>query len=145
MTETECVMDLLGGRKVFNGRGPSTTMQLRERVRAGLPYRSLESIRVRLNLPLSEAAAVLGVPLRTLARRRHRRRLDARESDRLYRWARIAGHDVGALGTDQKAAAWLRRPNRALSGEAPLALLDTDIGARQVEDVLGRIERGVVG
>jgi hypothetical protein len=35
--------------------------------------------------------------------------------------------------------------HRALNGEAPLQLLDTDVGARQVEDVLGRLEYGMVG
>jgi putative toxin-antitoxin system antitoxin component (TIGR02293 family) len=113
-------------------------------VRTGLPYQSLESIRERLNLSLPEAAVVLHVPLRTLARRRQGRKLDADESDRLYRLARIAAQAVGVLGTDEKAAMWLRRPNRALNGEAPLSLLDTDLGARQIEDVLGRIEHGVV-
>ncbi len=58
--------------------------------------------------------------------------------------ARIAAQAVGVLGTDEKAATWLRRSNRALNGEVPLALLDTDLGARQIEDVLGRIEHGVV-
>ena len=42
------------------------------------------------------------------------------------------------------AARWLRRPNRALNGELPIDLLDTDVGARQIEDVLGRIAHGVV-
>ena len=145
MTATEYVIEALGGPKVFKGRTAPTATELRHRVRTGLPYQSLESIRERLNLTLPEAAVVLHVPLRTLARRRHGRRLDADESDRLYRLARIAAQAVGVLGTDERAAMWLRRPNRALNGEVPLALLDTDLGARQIEDVLGRIEHGVVG
>lgn len=144
MTATEYVIEALGGPKVFKGRRAPTATELRDRVRTGLPYQSLESIRERLNLTLPEAAVVLHVPLRTLARRRHGRKLDADESDRLYRLARIAAQAVGVLGTDEKAAMWLRRPNRALNGEVPLALLDTDLGARQIEDVLGRIEHGVV-
>ena len=145
MTATEYVIAALGGPKVFKGRTRPTATELRDRVRTGLPYQSLESIRERLKLSLPEAAVVLHVPLRTLARRRQERRLDAGESDRLYRLARIAAHAVSVLGTDDKAATWLRRPNRALDHEPPLALLDTDVGARQVEDVLGRIEHGVIG
>ena len=45
---------------------------------------------------------------------------------------------------EDKASTWLRRPNRALNNERPLRLLDTDVGARQVEDILGRIAHGVV-
>lgn len=145
MTATEYVIDVLGGTKVFKGRTLPNPTELRIRVRTGLPYQSLESIRGRLGLSLPEAAILLHVPLRTLARRRHDRKLDAGESDRLYRLARVAAHAVAALGTEAKAATWLRRPNRALNGEAPLALLDTDLGARQIEDVLGRLEHGVVG
>ena len=144
MTAAEYVIDVLGGPKVFKGRTLPNATELRDRVRTGLPYQSLESIRDRLNLSLPEAAIVLHVPLRTLARRRHGRKLGADESDRLYRLARIAGQAVAVLGTEEKAATWLRRANRALNGEVPLGLLDTDLGARQIEDVLGRIEHGVV-
>ena len=144
MTATEYVIDVLGGPKVFKGRTLPNATELRDRVRTGLPYQSLESIRERLNLSLPEAAILLHVPLRTLARRRHGRKLDADESDRLYRLARIAGQAVAVLGTEEKAATWLRRANRALNGEVPLGLLDTDLGARQIEDVLGRIGHGVV-
>ena len=144
MTSREYVIEALGGPKVFKGRTAPTATELRDRVRTGLPYQSLESIRERLKLSLPEAAVVLNVLLRTLARRRHGRKLDAGESDRLYRLARIAGQAVAVLGTNEKAAAWLRRPNRSLNGELPLALMDTDLGARQIEDVLGRIQHGVV-
>jgi putative toxin-antitoxin system antitoxin component (TIGR02293 family) len=144
VTATEYVIEALGGAKVFKGRTAPTATELRDRVRTGLPYQSLESMSERLNLSLPEAAIVLNVPLRTLARRRHGRRLAADESDRLYRLARIAAQAVAVLGSEEKAALWLRRPNRAVNGEVPLALLDTDLGVRQIEDVLGRIEHGVV-
>ena len=144
MTSSEYVIDVLGGPKVFKGRAVPTPAELRDRVRTGLPYVALESVLERLNLTLGEAATVLQVPLRTLARRRHERRLDADESDRLYRLARVAAHAVSVLGSEDHAATWLRRPNRALNGEVPVALLDTDLGARQVEDPLGRLEHGVI-
>ena len=145
MTATEYVVDVLGGPRVFKGRAIPTSAEWRVRIKSGLPYRSLESVRERFHLSLPETAAVLHVPLRTLARRRLGRKLDAHESDRLYRLARIAAHAVVVFGTDEKAATWLRRPNRALNHEAPIQILDTDEGARQVDDVLGRIEYGVVG
>ena len=50
---------------------------------------------------------------------------------------------VEMLGNPDKAVEWLRTPNRALGGELPLDRLDTDLGARDVEDVLGRIAYGV--
>jgi putative toxin-antitoxin system antitoxin component (TIGR02293 family) len=118
---------------------------VRERIKQGLPYRSLESLRERLRLSVPEAANVLHMPARTMARRRQSRKLDPVESDRLYRIARVAGQAVSVFGTEEKATTWLQRPNRALGGELPIRLLDTDVGARQVEDILGRIEHGIVG
>ena len=66
-----------------------------------------------------------------------------KESDRLSHLARVTIMAMQILGTQEKAKQWLERPNRALGGEVPLHLLDTDIGARQVEAVLGRIDYGI--
>src|SRR5713226_10713820 len=144
MTATEYVLDVLGGASVFKGRTIPTSTELRERIKRGLPYRSLESVRERLRLSVSEAASALHMPPRTLARRRQSRKLDADESDRLYRIARVAAQAYGVFGEEDKVATWLARPNRALNGEVPIHLLDTDVGAQQVEDILGRIEHGGV-
>jgi putative toxin-antitoxin system antitoxin component (TIGR02293 family) len=144
MTTTEYVLDVLGGATVFKGGTVPSSTELHRRIKRGLPYRSLESVRERLGLSVPETASVLHMPPRTLARRRQTRKLDADESDRLYRIARVAAQAFGVFGTEEKAATWLRRPNRALNGEVPIRLLDTDVGARQIEDILGRIEHGVV-
>ncbi len=144
MTATEYVVDVLGGASVFKGPVVPTSTELRERIRRGLPYRSLESVRERLRLSVAETASVLHMPPRTLARRRQTRKLDGDESDRLYRIARVAAQAFVVFGAEDKAATWLRRPNRALNGELPIDLLDTDVGARQIEDILGRIEHGGV-
>ena len=145
MTAMEYVVEALGGTGVFRGANEPTPDELRERINQGLPYRSFESVRERLQLTMPEAATVLRMPARTLARRKQARRLDADESDRLYRLVRVAAHAMAVFGSEDKVAAWLRRPNRALNGEMPVALLDTDLGVRQVEDVLGRLEYGLVG
>jgi putative toxin-antitoxin system antitoxin component (TIGR02293 family) len=116
---------------------------LRRRVRAGLPYRSVETVAERFDLRREELSELLAVPQRTLARRKRERRLEPDESDRLFRLARLATRGVGVLGSADKVARWLKAPNRALGGRAPLALCDTDLGVRQVEEILGRIEHGV--
>jgi putative toxin-antitoxin system antitoxin component (TIGR02293 family) len=144
MTATEYLIDVLGGASVFKGGAAPTSTELRERIKKGLPYRSLESVRERLQLSVPEAVSMLHMPARTLARRKQTRKLDADESDRLYRIARVAAQAFAVFGAEDKASTWLRRPNRALSGELPIDLLDTDVGARQIEDILGRIEHGVV-
>ena len=65
------------------------------------------------------------------------------ESDRTVRMARVYANAVEMIGDQEKAIGWLSTPNRALGGEMPLDQLDTDTGARMVEDILGRIAYGV--
>ena len=65
-------------------------------------------------------------------------------ADRLYRLARIVALAKHYLGNEEIATRWLKQPNRALGGRAPLALIDTEVGARSVENVLGRIAYGGV-
>ncbi len=86
----------------------------------------------------------LVIPRRTFDRRLDEKQpLTVAESDRLLRAARVIVRAIEALGDSEKAAKWLRAPNRSLRGMIPLTLLETDFGARAVERALGRIEHGV--
>jgi putative toxin-antitoxin system antitoxin component (TIGR02293 family) len=135
------VVDLLGGPKVL---GPiSGTGDFVHAVREGLPYASLEAMTGFLGLDLGEVGAVVGIPGRTLARRKHERTLSPVESDRLYRLAYVTHVASVTLGGVDVARRWLARENRSLGGVSPLSLLDTDIGCRQVEEVLVRVNHGI--
>jgi putative toxin-antitoxin system antitoxin component (TIGR02293 family) len=134
--------DLLGGRKVL---GPlSESEDLIRAVRGGLPYASLEALTRALDLDLSAVGAVVGIAGRTLARRKHERLLSPVESDRLYRLAYVTHVASAALGGVEAARRWLARSNRSLGGVAPMSRLDTDIGCRQVEEALVRLNHGMV-
>ncbi|CAN5520792.1 hypothetical protein BH09GEM1_BH09GEM1_25040 [soil metagenome] len=86
----------------------------------------------------------LVIPRRTFDRRvEMNQRLTVTESDRLLRTTRVLVRAAEALGSAERAATWMRTANRALRGMVPITLLETDIGARMVEQTLGRIEHGV--
>jgi putative toxin-antitoxin system antitoxin component (TIGR02293 family) len=142
MLRTADIVEALGGRKVLK-RQISNLTELRQTVGAGLPYASLEAVMEKFGLARGEAASALHLPQRTIARRKKECKLSAGESDRLLRLARLGAQASYVLGSEEKAAKWLRQPNRALGNEIPLELLESEIGARQVEEVLGRIEYGV--
>jgi putative toxin-antitoxin system antitoxin component (TIGR02293 family) len=93
-------------------------------------------------LTLKELASALDLSPRSLQRRRRTGRLARYESDRLYRLARIVALANEYLGDHGRAMRWLKHPNRALGGLAPVAAIDTELGARQVENILGRIAYG---
>ena len=142
MTTIERVSELLGGRKVL-GKKLQSRLDLIPLLRKGLPYEALQSVTTQLNISIEEASAALQLARRTLARRKDSNRLDAQESERIVRLADIAARAVSVLGSLDNATQWLTTGNRALGGETPISLLDTDVGTRAVDDVLLRIEHGV--
>jgi putative toxin-antitoxin system antitoxin component (TIGR02293 family) len=137
------IADVLGGKKIL-GRSVKSLTDLAELVREGLPASSVIALAEKLDLGNAALSRKLGIPQRTMTRRLSQHsRLSAAESDRTVRLARVYATAVEMIGNKEKAVEWLRTPNRALAGERPLDQLDTDLGAREVEDVLGRIAYGV--
>jgi putative toxin-antitoxin system antitoxin component (TIGR02293 family) len=89
-------------------------MELHEKTRLGLPYVAFDSVRSVLRLTHREAARAIGVPERTLARRKKEKKFNALESDRLLRMARVGALAVEILGNEDNAAQWLKKANYAL-------------------------------
>jgi len=119
-------------------------LRLIERLRAGVPFKELAQVIEHLGLSQDEAAQVLHIPARTLARRKENAsRLAQGEGERFLRFVKLLSLAHDTLGSMAAAKAWMGRENRALGGATPMSLLDTDIGTRAVEDVLGRIEYGI--
>ncbi|HET8577466.1 MAG TPA: antitoxin Xre-like helix-turn-helix domain-containing protein [Methylomirabilota bacterium] len=136
------IAETLGGRSVLRERLADYTAVI-HRARAGLPFAALEAVAKRYEVPVARLAQVLGLPPRTLARRKKEQRLSAEESDRLVRLARVAAVAEDVLETREIASEWLRTPNSALGGHAPFDQLGSDLGAEQVETLLVRIDHGV--
>ena len=111
-------------------------------VREGLPLQVVDEALAEGRISLAELDR-LALPRKTLAHRRGLGSLTAEQSDRLSRLLRIIEDAETTFGERGKAHAWLRRPTALLDGEAPLDRLDTDIGTRQVEAILGRIAHGL--
>ncbi len=114
-----------------------------EQVRRGLPVRALDNLAQLLRVERAELAQVLGVSLRTLQRKAGvSERLDPAVSDRLARVRRILDLAADVLGEQAKGARWLTSKSRALGGEIPLQMLDTDMGTQRVQQELHQIEFG---
>ncbi|MGY4629598.1 type II RES/Xre toxin-antitoxin system antitoxin [Bradyrhizobium sp. USDA 4486] len=87
----------------------------------------------------------LVVPKRTLARRlSDGEPLTVEETDKAVRLARVDRLAANVFGDASKAHRWLRKPKKALRGETPLAYLATEAGARVVEEMLHRIDHGIL-
>lgn len=112
----------------------------------GLPKEALGRVKQALALTDTQMAAALGMSGRSLSRVRRagRRALGLIPSDRLYRLARIFALANDVLEDDDSAREWLHTKQVGLGDRVPLELLNTEAGARTVEDLLGRIEFGVL-
>ena len=133
---------LLGGKSVLKKR-PRSMLDWIDVVREGLPATVIDSLSNAIDLSQAELGRAVGIPERTLARRKREGVLSSEESTKILRLARVVGRATEVFEGKEAAMAWLKSGNASLGGAAPLSLLDTDIGVETVLDTLGRIEHGV--
>lgn len=120
------------------------SIDLIPKIERGFRFATLTNFVSATGLPIPYAAGVLGIPERTLARRKKDNRLSPHESERLLRMARLFDQTLSLFGGDREAAVnWLRTPKKALRNQSPFHFARTEIGAREVENLIGRIEHGV--
>lgn len=112
-------------------------------LRLGLPVRELDDLQASLAVPMEQLVPMLGISKATLHRRKAEGRLGQAESDRVVRFARLMGKAVEVMESEADARRWLTAPQFGLGGAVPLEYAETEVGAREVEDLLGRIEQGV--
>jgi putative toxin-antitoxin system antitoxin component (TIGR02293 family) len=114
-------------------------------IEKGLTWKTYERFVKNIDLPSEQVADVLGIPRRTLARRKVEGRLRPDESDRLMRLARVFGSALDLFDGDRDAATlWLTDINLALGRVAPLRYARTDAGVEEVENLVGQIQYGIV-
>ena len=113
-------------------------------IRAGLPVSFLERLKGALEVTETELASVVGIPHRTLVRRRSQGVLRRDEGDRAAAVARVLDRALLYFDGDRcHALEWLRHPNPAVGGNTPLERAGTLAGAEDVIDLLGRLEHGI--
>ncbi len=156
MSETDKIMSILKVQPKARARGKSAHAKAPSQgravakqidpvlvIRKGLPASAGRTVIRKFKLDDKRAEKIFGFSTRTLSRRAQANAaLNPVQSDRVYRFARVAAHAEEVLGSEAKGQDWLLTYNRAL-GQAPVDLLDTDAGTEAVEEVLYRIEHGI--
>lgn len=120
-------------------RTPMTVQSVREGIAVG----TVDSLAGRLGVTSTTMQRWLSLSKQTYARRRKQGRLSVAESDRVVRYAELLRCAAVFLGDGDAAAHWLNTPAPALGGEAPLDHATTEIGARNVLRLIGRLEHGI--
>jgi len=114
------------------------------KIRKGLPFKAVEDLESAYGSTRKEIGSVLAIPISTLSRRQKTGRLLVDESDRVARLAQIKDAVLAMMqGDDDAAITWLRTPQNILNNETPMDHASTEMGSRDVEDLIGRIRHGV--
>lgn len=114
-----------------------------DQIRTGLSFEAVVATAQALDLTINDLAAFGVIPVRTLAHSRRGGQFSPAQSDRVARFFRIWRRTLDTFGSTEQARRWLEKPTRPLGGVAPMTLLDTEEGARFIEDVLSRIDHGL--
>ena len=117
--------------------------ELIRRIQKGLPFSDLKVLQDSIDMPFEQLAAKLAISRSTLQRRKAAGRLSPTESDKVIRFSRLLRQATDLFGDTEKARAWLKHPQYGLGGAVPLDYAETEIGAREVENLLGRMKYGV--
>ena len=121
------------------------TFDLAAEVSKGLPVDAVERVSAMI-APDDVNFRYRIVPKATLVRRRQtaHRLLTPEESDRVARLARLWELALGVWKTEDAAQLFLATPHMLLRGRVPREFAAaSEIGAREVEEILGRIKYGI--
>jgi putative toxin-antitoxin system antitoxin component (TIGR02293 family) len=129
-------------KKTHSAKAKHPTELIRK-IQRGLRFSELETLQTSIGMPFEQLAAKLCISRSTLQRRKAAGRLSPDESDKVLRFARLLEHATDVFGDVDKGRAWLKHPQYGLGGAVPLDYAETEIGAREVDNLLGRIDYGV--
>lgn len=137
-TQSEFTIEKLIGIKTADN------LKLAKKVEAGFSFNALESLGKTTGLPLERLRVAMRITPRTLTRRRKEKKLSPEESDRLVSLSRLLAQAFELFeGNEAAGIRWFTSSNRALSGQSPIEIAATETGAREVENLIGRLEQGV--
>ena len=122
-----------------------TQLEAARIIEAGLPFSAIAHFQRASVLTLDRIKQVARLSEGSFARRKRTGHLSSDESERLLRVSRLFELAVGLFDGDRDGARlWLDTPIPSLNDHRPLDLAQTEPGAREVEDLIGRISHGVV-
>lgn len=125
------------------GLRPRDNDELIACIKEGFPVSAFIKLRDELCLTEARLSDIIRIPARTLARRKKEGVLTPAQSENVLRIAGLYEKACELLGQHALARKWLNSPKRALGGKTPLEYADTEVGAREVEHLIGRLEYGV--
>ena len=123
--------------------GSHSITDMLQMISCGFPSNQVIRLAEEYGIPEALLRKTLQISPSTFQRRKRSGRFTADESDRLVRLVGLYGMAADVLGSKNDASEWMSMPNRSLGGVSPAGFAVMETGAREVEDLLGRIAHGV--
>ena len=143
--DIEKIVGVLAGEQVkstkvkLGSRTVSSARDLELVVQEGLPSESVE-VTIERIFPHDPAFRYQIVPRATLTRRLKKgERLSPQESEKLQRIARVFAMAIDVWGSEEDAREFMAKRHPMLDDRTPFEASLSEIGAREVESILGRL------
>jgi putative toxin-antitoxin system antitoxin component (TIGR02293 family) len=118
-------------------------LEILAQVRNGLLTAMFEQVASTLGLSTGTLAAKLGIARRAVTRKRGSGApLSSDTSEKLLRVVHVRNLGRILFPTDEAVSEWLAKPDASLANMAPWDLMDTEVGAREVENLLRALAYG---
>lgn len=142
MIEPKRIANIMGGRSIL-GKSIASIEDLEKIVGEGLPKAALRTTVRRIFFIPGEANRCLYRIIPEATYKRRTGKLRVIESERTERLARVIAAAEAVWDDGNDAREWLTSPHPELRGRAPIDCALSELGARQVESVLDRLQYGL--
>ena len=141
MIQPAKIATVMGGEKIFHGQVKSF-FDLERAVEEGLPKAALKNVAGFVFAPKDQFNFIYQVvPEGTYKRRRTH--LNTEESERTERLARVIATAIDVWEDRENAKIFLTSPHPFFNNRPPIEVAFTELGARQVEELLWGIFYGL--
>ena len=141
MLDANKTATILGGKPIL-GKKIEDDSTLEKIVDTGLPYQTIEKLIAHI-FPADKSKYYEIIPASNWTRRKKTGYLTTEESQKTERIARIFAYAIEVWGTEAKARSFMQKPHPMLENRSPFAASLSELGAKQVEDILNRIRFGI--
>jgi putative toxin-antitoxin system antitoxin component (TIGR02293 family) len=125
---------------------PASALEMALVIQKGLPALSLAHVCDRFSLEERRLVGILGMPSGSIQRLRKvpKQKLSLAVSDRLYRVADLFLLAFSVLENESAARDWMLTPQPGLGNRVLCDLMGMEASAREVENLLLRVDHGVL-
>jgi putative toxin-antitoxin system antitoxin component (TIGR02293 family) len=114
-----------------------------EMIRKGISKNDLVDIKEKLDIDYESLSKLLAISRASILKKKSTEKFDQPTSERIMQLADLVGYGNKVFSDENKFREWLNTPNIALGKKAPIDMMDTTYGIRELNALLGRIEFGI--